>query len=380
MNAEKNYYDPVFEEEDNDISAPIPLYQNSNISLFSKHSLICATDKDLKGFEITFSSPNAKSHDISVETEKLSARRFCASLFLDKIFLNISEPIEIDLVATDSGQPPRSTSTKILITSANDFPVAPDFDNAMYTGGLDDNLELVGLEAITINHYDEQEVNIEKTGEHADLFNIKINDSKITVTLAKELTEEEVIGRSFLSFEFKASRSDLQAVSNAGVVVSVPVKTLISKFGEQLYNGRIDPPNSLILDSIALQTEEVGSVVFALDRADSKYFDIHFNSDAHEVSLTLRNTDESWRKERFLEVQVLAKIEDRVLATTEVVVEVFEEGKLCLIPLIGLVLFSSSYSIRYCSGVAKLFVGSARYTFAHDKLSLAAAPIMSIAV
>lgn len=302
------------------------MYQNSDISVFSKKSLICATDKDLKGFEITFSSSNAKSHDIRVETEKLSSRRFCASLFLDKVFLNISVPIEIDLIATDSGEPPRSTSTKLLITSANDFPIVPDFDNAIYTGKLDDNLELVDLETITINHYDKNEVKVEKTGENADLFVLNTDENKVTVTLAKELTEEDVGGKSFLNFELKVSRSDLQAVSSAGIVVSIP-RNKVSKFNEPLYDGRIDPPNSLTLQAIVFRTEEVGNVDFNLARPDSKYFDLVLDEKAQEISLTLKRTDNGWREERVLEVQVLAKLGDRILATTEVVIEVYQEGK-----------------------------------------------------
>lgn len=303
------------------------MYQNIDISVFSKKSLICATDKDLQGFEITFSSPTAKSHDIRVETIKLSSRRFCAGLLLDKIYLNISEPIELDLIATDNGQPPRSTSTKLLITSTNDFPVNPDFDKAVYTGKLDDSLNLVDMETITINHYDEKDVKVEKTGEHADLFNVEVtDDNKITVSLSRDLAEEDVNGTPFLNFELKVSRSELQAVSSAGIVISVPIRNKISEFLQPLYDGRIDPPNSLTLDSIAFKTEEVGNVDFILDRNDSKYFGFNFDQNLQEVTLVLKTADNSWREKLFLEVQILAKLESRIIATTEVIIEVYQEG------------------------------------------------------
>ncbi|KAL5290869.1 hypothetical protein ACFFRR_010328 [Megaselia abdita] len=324
LNSEKNYYDPVFEEENNDINVPIPLYQNIDISVFSKKNLICATDKDLKHYEITFSSTTAKSHDIRVETKKLDGRRYCASLFLEKIYMNISETIEIDLIATDSGKPPRSTSTKLSLTSANDFPIVPDFDNAIYTGNLDEDFKLLSMEPIIINHYNEK-VTVEKTGQDADLFNINLNGNKVTVTLAKDLTEEDVFGNSFLSFELKVSNSDLQAVSSAGIVVSVPIKNKISKFLQPLYDGKIEPPTLLTLESIIFKTEEQGNIDFSLERPDSKYFDLILDPNNQEISLALKRIDNSWRDARFLEVQVLAKLGDQELATTEVVIEVYEE-------------------------------------------------------
>lgn len=283
----------------------------------------------MKFNKITFSSPNAELYDIIIATTGLENKRYCADLILNTVYLNISRPFEIELIATDNGKPPRSSSTKVFISQSNEFPVAPDFDNAIYYGRLDNDFMLVEMDEIIINHYNENEVFLTKVGENANLFNINLESNKVEITLAKEINEVDILNLAFLKLELRISRINLQAVSSCGVIVSVPKIIKRSKFSKSLYDGNIQPPNIFNLERIIFETNELEpeNVIFNLDRDDSKYFELKVDESNKDISLIFKEIDTNWRNRKYLEVQVTAKLNDNILDSTQAIIDVFEEGK-----------------------------------------------------
>ncbi|KAL7035107.1 hypothetical protein ACKWTF_008231 [Chironomus riparius] len=159
------------------------------------------------------------------------------------------------------------------------------FESPYYIGTLDQlelDIENVVLE---MNNYDET-VDFVLIGSDKDLFKIEKDQNLIKLSLANDVTQEDLQNRVFLTASITATRNEF---ATAETVIFVHLNVIVDEispieFDKVIYSGSLTFNNVLVLDRISLKSNETeiqishkGDHADKFTINDSNLKDIHFN-------------------------------------------------------------------------------------------------------
>lgn len=99
---EGNYFSPIFSQDLYELIIPTPIFAGFDLTAFLQ---ITAKDDDLTRNQIIFTSNDSIQHHISVGTKNVTSddkKTYFANITLEKIYLELPQQIQFDIVATVS--------------------------------------------------------------------------------------------------------------------------------------------------------------------------------------------------------------------------------------------------------------------------------------
>uniref|UniRef100_A0A1W7R529 Cadherin domain-containing protein n=1 Tax=Aedes albopictus TaxID=7160 RepID=A0A1W7R529_AEDAL len=307
---ERNNYAPEFSRSQYDVTVPLPLPKDFDLSPFVDDGKgVVAVDYDLVNNTVVFTL--GENPYLRVQSVKVSDKVFRGVLRLKEQVLKLPDVVEVEIVGTDQGVPAKNSSAKLVITpdltiEYNDPPAFKKTFISEDYGADGGNTVVVELVPGTAH----EEVEYTLLGEDVKFFRMSVQEDKTKATVV--VNNESTLPRDkfFLSVVVEAKRSELQkaecvilidlkkTLSNESNVTAVE-KTLSvlhleeEQEHEEVFPSEVDDCTYRIIHQIPNRTESIFSVdestgwivASKFDREDTELFG---NVDPPQFQLVLQ--------------------------------------------------------------------------------------------
>lgn len=232
---------------------------------------VSALDIDLFNTQVTFSSLDSDYFDVGTSvTTSDNGRRFYATLTTKNQILEINNEIRFTITATDSGTPPKTSNTIVVMSGdpAVVFLESPEFVKNIYTGRLLNTnvLEFTEILSITTTTVTD-DISITIIGEDQQFFeytNVAVN--QYSIQLSSDFTSAAKDNKAFFQIEMVATSSTGQFGHTVIIIDIEPDVEITLEFEQVLYTGDFKLPNDLNIGTIKLTDDSYSDgVVFTLE-------------------------------------------------------------------------------------------------------------------
>ncbi|KNC26872.1 hypothetical protein FF38_03361, partial [Lucilia cuprina] len=251
---EGNYYSPLFSREIYELIIPTPIFAGFDLTAFLE---ITAKDDDLTHNQIIFTSNDSSQYHISVGTKNATStdkKTYFANLTLEKILLELPQPIEFEIVATDNGEPPKSSKAFVSIRSdpSRSLPPKPKFVQTFYKSLINIDFTMEPLQIQLASGTYSSDVEFSLNGVNIQGFNlIDRKNGSIEISWKSEnLNKSDIIKRRSWELELKAEHKKLAEVARANVLVEMADLKYYFYFVSSYYEGYIDEMGELHITPI----------------------------------------------------------------------------------------------------------------------------------
>ncbi|EAT36575.1 AAEL011343-PA [Aedes aegypti] len=274
---EANNHAPKFSRNLYDVTVPLPLPKNFDLSPFIDDGKgITAIDYDLVNNTVDFTIGENKY--VKVESLQIGDKEFRAVLRLKEQVLKLPEVVELNLVGTDRGVPAKNSSAKVVINldSTIEYNEPPAFKKTFITEDFNAEVGItIVVELIPGTVHEEVEYTL--VGEDVMFFRMSIQEdkSRATVVVNKELQLPK--DKFFLNVVVEAKRTELQKAecvilvdlkrsgSSASNVTAVENTLSVlhleeERIHEQVFPSRVHDCTYEIIHELPNRTEKVFSV------------------------------------------------------------------------------------------------------------------------
>lgn len=203
----------------------------------------------------------------------------------------------------------------------------PSFEQIVYVGRLNVNLELLVPAVLITEATFVSEVEVTIAGADSALFKLETDGRSVSVLLARELDALDVQYRKQLMIELRSTRPDVTGIGSAVVLINIETTSANGRpklqFERPLYVGRIDETDPTVLQvspptlsALAYSSD----VEFSLSGEDANLFAI--TSDRNVLTVTLVRAPNDIELERtLLTLSIWARRDsDADVTSTELVV------------------------------------------------------------
>ncbi|XP_065361780.1 uncharacterized protein LOC135955355 [Calliphora vicina] len=251
---EGNYFSPLFSKATYELIIPTPIFAGFDLTAFLE---ITAKDDDLTHNQIAFTSNDSSQHHIRVGTKNVTSadkKTYFANLTLEKILLELPQALQFEIVATDNGDPPKSSKASVIIRSDpnRSLPPKPKFAQKLYKGliNLDFTMEPILIQLANGTYTPEVEFSLQ--GINIQGFNLSDNKTGlIEITWnPNNLNRSDILKHRTWEIELKAEHKNLAEVEKANVMVELADFKNFFHFVSSYYEGDIDELGELHITPI----------------------------------------------------------------------------------------------------------------------------------
>uniref|UniRef100_A0A1B0B5K0 Cadherin domain-containing protein n=1 Tax=Glossina palpalis gambiensis TaxID=67801 RepID=A0A1B0B5K0_9MUSC len=253
---EGNYFDPVFSQLEYELIVPTPIFVGFDLTAFQA---ISATDDDLTNNQISFTSDKSSAlYDIAVGIKNHRAtadKKTCfANLIVKRIFMELPQQIQFDIIATDNGIPPRSSKAVIKIRAdpLNSLPIEPKFIQTLYKGFIDYDFRMNPLIIELENGTYSKDVRFTLLGK--DVADYRLRDKHNGVVRIewspKNKDKSIILQRKSWEMELKAQHQRLRQSSQTAILIELADFEGNFHFIDDTYEGFISESGNLYMDVI----------------------------------------------------------------------------------------------------------------------------------
>uniref|UniRef100_A0A1A9WTK8 Cadherin domain-containing protein n=1 Tax=Glossina brevipalpis TaxID=37001 RepID=A0A1A9WTK8_9MUSC len=252
---EGNYFSPIFSQLEYEFVIPTPIFAAFDLTAFQE---ISATDDDLTNNQISFTS-NVSSvlYHIAVGTKNQTTpdkKTYFANLILKRIFMELPQQIQFDIIATDNGIPSRSSKAVIKIRAdpLNSLPVQPKFKQTLYKGFIDYNLKMKPLLIELENGTYSKDVRFILIGKDTQGFRLKDQrDGFILIEWnSKSINKNVILQKKLWEMELKGQHERYREFSKTAILIELADFEGNFHFMKNIYEGFINETGNLYIDVI----------------------------------------------------------------------------------------------------------------------------------
>jgi hypothetical protein len=233
--------------------------------------------------------------------------------FADDLYLHISIHATHDTFT--------SASADVIIGIERQAPVEDTsaFEKSLYAGSIS-NQKILSVEPIFINS-ESTYSSVAIAGADSEYFTPTLDQNFVTLTLAKEITEDLMFEKSVLTAQITAVHGDSSIHTN--IIVTLPRITQdnILRFESSFYIGSWDKTTAaaLEIDDIVLALANYDDqVAFSLSGSDMALFTLNRDANTVRLELVEQISEEDVKDRVFLSLKVEAKKEGLVTAETAI--------------------------------------------------------------
>ncbi|KAM7357701.1 uncharacterized protein ACRADG_002958 [Cochliomyia hominivorax] len=251
---EGNYFSPLFDRLTYELIIPTPIFAGFDLTAFLE---ITAKDDDLTHNQIVFTSNDSLQHHVRVGTKNVTSadkKTYFANLTLEKILLELPQPIQFDIVATDNGNPPKSSQASIIIRSdpQHSLPPKPQFIHSLYKGliNLDFTMEPIKIQLSNGTYSPQVEFSLDGINTQGFTLQDHKNGSLNIIWNPGKLNRSEILKHNTWEMILRAEHKNLAEAGIANIVVELADLKNNFHFMRSYYEGDIDEIGELHITSI----------------------------------------------------------------------------------------------------------------------------------
>ncbi|XP_008194073.1 uncharacterized protein LOC656855 isoform X3 [Tribolium castaneum] len=309
-----NNHDPTFAKTSYSYEMPMPLIPNIDLTGFGDDIIV--TDYDFTNDNVAFTIDNTA---FEVTTKHNNGSNSYTAVVKVKSYTYLSKDTQLTLTATDSGEPPRSSSTtiQIKIDESNSLPDIPSVPEASYQFdyaiGDDKKPELTPLGAdIIVTASDSSKLTVKLESSDIapdDYFTVELdkNSQKVTIKPTDKVIEASPNPVLVLTLVLTLNGKEKDS-SKTAILVNLPTEKIITipQFGQAYYEAQYIVNDDK--DTVELSTDitvSENAEVTLVD--DEKHFSISKVGDKWQVTV-LADLDSSDLKKGDIPLELQATV------------------------------------------------------------------------